>query len=171
MTEGQLFLPGLQPAKGWYFDERCCGSDEYRGGRGFVPVRDLRYDDNRLCGNKPTLLALYFRMTTTVQDGKDFIDDDTDRVYACSMDHLEAVIRELQEGDASWPEMPENPDLIVNARGEILKELHLNLARRFGVKLSDNWFAGKNYSNGRESLEMLWEREKGAFSGYFFVPK
>jgi hypothetical protein len=163
MTEGQLFLPELQPKKGWYFDERCCGSDEYRGVRDFTPTYDPRYADNRLCGNKPSLLALYFRMTTTVHDGKDFIDDNTDRIYACSMDHLEAVIRELAEGETPWPEMSEKPDLLVNARGEILKELHLNLAKRLGVRITDKWLTGKYYSNGRDSLETLWNREKKAF--------
>lgn len=114
-----------------------------------------------MCGNQPPFMAMYFRLRTVLAEkGRDYIDDDSDRVYACGTDHLEVIMDKMK---TQHYDIPSIPDVVVNAQGKILKEMHKSLARRAGEKITDRWFTGKNYSNGRDSLETLWAREKGAF--------
>ena len=172
MAEHQLFLPGMQPRPQWYFNGMCCGTLAHRGNEQFLgtPLVERQGD---LCDNRASLLALYFRMgsydATDIREnklprkllGRDCPFDDSDKVYACNQEHLETLVLHVQE---HWSDADPLPEIIVDAHGRILKELQVDLARRaLGRTLAADFSAAKNYSGGRESLEVLWARESWRF--------
>jgi len=166
MTEGQLFLPGLQPAKGWYFADKACGSYSLNNDRDYHAVPDFQHPE-WCCENKPVFAAMWFRMGHyEPEDGiKKLVGfdcpfpEDTDKVYACGIEHLARIILEEDWGDISV-----NPEILVNARGDIMKNAHFALASKYLVeKIRPSFFTSKTYSRGRESLENFWAREKEKF--------
>lgn len=115
------------------------------------------------CGLQGEHLAIYFKMGQYNKDdghpelvGYDCPFEDSETYYACSSDHLEtAIIKAEEETGVSFP------DIIVNGRGEIQKELYISLARKQGMgSIDQKYFTDNHYSFGRESLEQFWEREK-----------
>lgn len=133
----QLLLPGIPEVK--HFKKKCS------------------------CDHPGSLLAIYFRMGQLEEEdgcpgllGYDCPFDDSDTLYACNEDHLEELITKATEEleGVSFPE------IIVNPKGEIQKAVYLSLARKLGKDYDERVFTDFLYSQGRESLESLWYREK-----------
>ncbi len=121
------------------------------------------------CTRQSDLLAIWFIMGSYNGDdirdgvpkellGYDCLFDDSNRLYTCSAEHMIHLIEEGCLEDADIDSIP--PEIIVNSRGEIdkgsMKEVYTALGEPFG----DEFFTEKSYSQGRESIESFWEREK-----------
>ncbi len=160
----QQFLPGFRPYFTKFF-KKCCG--DYDGEPDYCDI-----SCSVGCEKPAAITAIWFETKQYKKDDKkpkflgfDRLLDYSDRLYACSSAHLGEILTRISEDALELPIEPgSRPDVVVNAEGRIEKEIYVWLMKDiYGVILRPDFFQTKIWSQGRESLEQLWAREKRRF--------
>ena len=172
----QLFLPGIRPYFTKFFAVHCFQKNAQDGYVCKKPavllalkVETCDHDDDEHSSGESALFDVPEATLNDVSEriyaytespAKSCIWKISEKVYACSQSHLEAIFKHPYETGAGVNE----PDLVVNAHGTIEKEIYTKTVWN-GLELQtpSKYFSEKRYSSGRESLEELWAREKHCF--------
>ena len=160
----QLLLPGLKPDPSLFFKKHVCGEVSTPTSLHTCYLGPDGYN----CENPPSLFAIYFIMGNYNEDdvrdgakpellGFDCPFDDSETIYACSLDHMIWLIKESRLDDEGMP------DLLVNSKGIIQKQDYIRLLHAFDEPVDLSYFTDLGYSHGQETIEQFWHREKWHF--------
>ena len=111
------------------------------------------------CQKPATLQAIYFEYVSagSATCGLDSICQDSNKIYACGPDHLKEFLAYAQ--DAYFLKFP---DIIIGVHGRQEEKIYSELFKSIMAEdLPKDYFnKERTYSNGIESLQDIWEREK-----------
>jgi len=159
----QLWIPGTKPAWANPF------SDSEQCGDFFIESEQDIVSSGLHCRQSAGLVAVYFRMGNLNKgdgfpglEGYDCPFEDSDQLYACCPSHLVELARQVRDS-GDWGLDACLPEIVVNASGEIEKDVFKYLCAKLDEPLADDFFKADIYSHGRETITAFWERSKHIF--------
>jgi len=155
----QLYLTGLEPKKSAVFESLYCRDISIATPNG----RMEKTQDHPAfkCENPANLLAIYFEKLSggSAIDDLDSLSEDSNKIYACSPEHMKQFIAYAQESYfLRFPDVIADPHAVLQK--ESYREIYNSL---MGEELPEDFFDQRNHSQGIERLLDLWEREQHKF--------
>lgn len=168
----QLYIPSLQPPKGYLMKRHKCGDIYLCDEDGSAPEKEsIEEALGTCCLNNGVArhIAVFYNYGSPITmeealkaknpslKGLDSVFEDSSYICACSEDHLIKIIRLVQqEGASSF-----DPDVIATgAQGIIIPEVNLRVKDETGHGFNPIFLNTKCYSGKRETPLEFWDRVK-----------